>query len=154
MTQSTENQPKQHRSIGYRARREILLRLLPMHSFKLTPAAIEAGYTKSYAERDLPNVLKKDKWFSEKLERVKEQCVGIAEDKMKAADAQLYAIMDDTNLSVREKLKALELYYRRNGALTDKQITETSDRKQELTKSQRSEAKKLAILRFKTDKAG
>lgn len=141
-------------SLSVKTKRDMILKLLPLHGFKIAPAAIECGYTPTYARATLVRSLKDDVDFCRKLEKLKEQHIGTAEDKLKAADAKLQAICDDLTLTVQVKLKALELYYRRNGALTDKHITETSERKQELTQSQRSEAKRLAILRFKTDKAG
>ncbi len=54
-------------TIGYKARRELLLSALPAHDWKITPAAISVGFDKDYARSPLHVRLKKDDHFQWKM---------------------------------------------------------------------------------------
>lgn len=131
-------------SIGQRERRERFIELWPKYGFKVAPAAVAAGYSESYARTSLAKQLRKDVSFSERMDRVRAQNMSLAEDKIKALDTRLDNLIDTGDLNNTQMLKAIELRYRRLGALQDKTVVESVERQKELTDSQREHARKVA----------
>ena len=149
MGTSAKQRKTADKPLGYKERRKRLLMLLPKHGFKVAPAAIEAGFSETYAKRHLPSKLNADSEFTYQLDRMREQDCRSAEKEVDAVDAKLRNILDEPGLTTSMQLKAIELYYRRHGLLTDKQVIESGDRARELTEVQQSEARKLSILLMK-----
>ena len=133
-------------SVGYHERRERLLLLLPKYGFKIAAAGREAGYSDSYATHKLACVIKQDVEFCRRIEQSRAENLGLAEDKIAAADTKLQNLIDQGGLSHAHMLKALELFYRRHGALADKQIIETAERERELSQAAKAEARRLSIV--------
>ncbi len=140
---------KPDKAYSNREKMERLILLLPKYGFKIAPAAREAGYSESYANTKIACNLRKDVEFNRRMDRARAENLGLAEDKIEAADAKLQNLIDVGALGPGHMLKALELFYRRHGALADKQIIETAERERELSTKARHEARRLSIVLMK-----
>lgn len=140
---------KADESVGKKERRERLLMLLPTYAFKIAAAGRAAGYSTSYANTKLALIIKKDVDFRRRIEAARAENLGLAEDKIEAADTKLQNLIDCAGLGPAHMLKALELFYRRHGALADKQIIETAERERELSASARAHARRLSVVLMK-----
>lgn len=139
---------------GYEAKRDILLRYLPMYGFVVAKAARKAKYAESYINSGLHKTLAGDKWFCKERDRLLAECLGLSEDKVEALDRKIENYIDRKELTPAELCKLGELYYRRKGALQDKTIIETTERERELTASARKEARRLSIVLMKEQSKG
>lgn len=154
MATKTGKQKVVDKGLGYKERRKRLLLLLPKHGFKIAPAAMEAGWSESYSRRDLPGRLRRDPDFQEQLDRLREQDCAIQQDKVAAVDSKLRNILDDNEIPVNTKLKAIELFYRRHGLLSQQGLGEGKDRERELSATARRAAIKLSKHMMNTRQAG
>lgn len=145
---------KSDKSVGFHERRERLLLNLPLYGFKIAAAGRASGYSDSYANHKLAPVIKKDVEFRRRIEALREQDCASQDDMTKCVDVKLRNILDDMTIPVSTKLKAIELYFRRNGLLTDRSVGETADRERELTEATRVAARRLSIvlMREQSDK--
>jgi hypothetical protein len=132
------------KSLGHKQRRKMLLEVLPRFAFKVGPAAREVGYSDYYATNRLPAILKADVSFCEALDRLKAINIQNSKDKVAACDRKLADLLDSGGMTHTNQLKGLELYFRRFGALADRQITEDTTRQAELTEAQQAEARRYA----------
>ncbi len=144
-----QRQAKRSKAYSNRELHERLILLLPKHGFKIAPAAREAGYSDSYANHKIACNLREDVEFNRRMDKLRAENLGIQDDKVAAADTKLQNLIDDGSLGPGHLLKALELFYRRHGALADKQIIETAERERELTAAARAKARELSILLMK-----
>ncbi len=126
-----------------------MLRLLPKYGFVLAKAAREAGYADSYIRTGLHKTLAKDVWFTSERERLKAEFIGLEDDEIASADNKLKNLINCADLGPAHMLKALELFYRRHGALADKQIIETAERERELSTAARAHARRLSVVLMK-----
>ena len=131
---------------GYRDKRDMLLKLLPKYAFVTAKAAREAGYKDSYIRSGLHKVLANDAWYCEQKERLKAEFIGLEQDEIESADNKLKNLINSGDLGPAHLLKALELFYRRHGALADKQIFESAERERELSQAERAEARRLSVV--------
>lgn len=136
-------------SAGNHERRERFLLLWPKYGFKVAPAAREAGYSKSYANTKLAIHLREDVEFTKRMDAVRAENLGIAENKVEALDNRLDNLIDGGELNSTQMLKAIELRYRRLGALMDKLAIEDPARERELSVSARAAARELSIVLMK-----
>ena len=134
------------KSVGYTERRERLLRFLPVYAFNVAAAGRAAGYSVSYATHKLAPQLKRDVEFKKRMEELREQDCRSNDDMTATVDIKLRNILDDLKIPVNTKIKAIELFYRRHGLLTDRQVTETGERERELTAAARAEARRLSVV--------
>jgi hypothetical protein len=130
---------------GYAAKRDMLLKLLPVYGFVTAKAARAAGYKDSYIRSGLHTTLAKDAWFCSERDRLKAEYIGLEADEVAAADEKLKNLINRGELTPALLLKALELFYRRKGALQDKTVIESAERERELSDAARVEARKLAV---------
>ena len=136
---------KSQGSFGQKERRERLLLLLPKHAFKVAPAGREAGYSESYASKNLAIQIRKDSEFCRRVEVMRAENLGIQEDKAVALDNRLDNLIDFGELNNTQLLKAIELRYRRLGLLRDKDASESSEQQLELSAAAKAEVQRLAI---------
>lgn len=136
---------KSDKAYSNRERQERLILLLPKHGFKIAPAAREAGYSESYANTKLACNLRKDVEFNQRMNALRAENLGINDDKVAAADNKLQNLIDNVEMTPATMIKALELFFRRHGALADKQIIETAERERDLSRAMRGKAKQLAL---------
>ena len=130
------------------------LELLPSHGFKYTPAAIEAGYSPSYARQGIHRYIKQHVGIQARIKQLMGQNLRSCKDKVKALDSKLDGILDTCQLldgqTVRPSIyvRCLELRYKRLGALALGALDREEDNppmdKETLAKARQAARKLLA----------
>jgi hypothetical protein len=130
-------------------RLRMLLDLLPKHGWQVKPAAVELGYSESYADR-LSAILKRNVRFCQAL-AMKQAEIGATEAEKVARLVQSWEeIAHDDSVPVRDRLKAGELLGKYHAIFTERRVLETPERQRILSESDAAECRRLAILRFQT----
>jgi len=134
---------------GYAAKRDILLKVLPKYGFVVAKAAREAKYSESYINSGLNKTLAGDPWFCAERDRLKAEFIGLEDNEIESADMKLKNLINTGSLTPALLLKALELFYRRKGALHDKLAVEDPARERELSTAARAHARRLSVVLMK-----
>jgi hypothetical protein len=130
-------------------RLRMLLDLLPKHAWQVKPAAIELGYSESYADR-LSALLKQNVRFCQAL-AMKQAEIGATEAEKVARLVQSWErIAHDDSVPVRDRLKAGELLGKYHAIFTERRVLETPERQRVLSESDTAEARWIALQRFQT----
>ncbi len=123
-------------------RLSMLLDLLPKHAWQVKPAAVELGYSESYADR-LSAILKQNVRFCQAL-AMKQAEIGATEaEKVARLVRSWEEIAHDDSVPVRDRLKAGELLGKYHAIFTERRLLETPERQRQL-----DEADKAAVREY------
>lgn len=125
--------------------------LLPEYDWDIVKAGIAAGYSKRYCTSGtLAKIVRADKGFCGQMQARAKENNAAGTDRREKRLRQLDAMIDDTALHMRDRVKAMELQARMCGWLSETRILETHDRQRVLTESEQAEAKRYALWRYDT----
>jgi hypothetical protein len=126
------------------ARRELLLEALPRHNWSFGSAGIAVGYSKSYAETRLAQVLSKDVEFCRRLEAKKREIKAATRDDRELCRQKLLAMVEDSTTPKTTRIRAMELLGKMGGWFSETRIVDMGPRARELTETRRLEAQRIA----------
>jgi hypothetical protein len=125
-------------------RLRMLLSLLPKHGWQVKPAAIEAGYSESYADR-LSAILKRNVRFCQAVAS-KQAEIGATEAEKVARLVQSWEeIAHDDSVPVRDRLRAGELLGKYHAIFSERCVIETPERHRVLDEAQVQAAREFAL---------
>ncbi len=122
----------------------LLLDRLPLYNWSIPEAALSIGYTKQYAYKRLPVLLRDNVAFCIQLEAKKQEIQLKADVTIDFIVQELKKTVNDLPTSSPVRVKALELLGKYKAMFADRQIIETPDAAIDQTK--REQAKRLSIL--------
>jgi ribosomal protein L9 len=121
-----------------------VLDLLPKHGWQVKPAAIEAGYSESYADR-LSAILKHNVRFCQAVEARQAEIGATEADKVAKLAQSWEKIAHDDSVTMRDRLKAGELLGKTYGIFAERRILEKPERQQEMDRTKRALAAEFAV---------
>ena len=130
--------------------RQAIVDALPDNRWNISDAAISIGYSKAYAQRRLPAILKSDVAFCDAMERkrakIEKQEIPRREKRLQDLDR----IIENPNTADRDVISAVQVQGKMCGWLSETIRHETTERQQLLDEAGRAEAARLSFIALDT----
>lgn len=132
------------------AKRARLLDLLPEYDWSIAKAGVAAGYSATYATTTLARTIKGDASFCQAMLDRRRAIEAGTQDRRNKRLANLDSIIDDPDVSTRDRIRAIEVQGKMCGWLETTLKLETPDRERQLSEAQRRLSRAAADLLLDT----
>ena len=143
-----ESRPKRRTSSTITERQKNLVDQLPNYNWNYKQAAIAAGYSRTYAEKRITGIVKRNVGLCRLIEDKRLEIGAKTEDPREKAEHSLLKIASDPSTKPTTAINAWDTLGKMNGWHSNTINLETPSRQAQLTALEQAEARRIAQLRF------
>lgn len=140
--------PKPLRGVGSKSDvlQQRLIDCLPEHDWNIVTAGIAAGYSESYAKKQLARRVKADIDLCRRIADKRTEITATDGERIEKLVRFWHQTVANASVAYRDRLKASEHLGKYYAIFSERRILETQGREQELSEAERAAARELAIL--------